>query len=150
MAGPTGKTFKLNLSKWRKKLDGKLDGLARQVSQAIAYRVVTLNMERALDTGFLAGSWQPSIGEPKVRMSPTADKSAGPVMADIALICAGMKAGDIFYMTNGAAYARRMEYGFVGPDSLGRVYNQAGRHFVRDGVAAAPEIVKQVAAELAG
>ena len=28
-------------------------------------------------------------------------------------------------------YARRVEYGFVGPDSLGRVYNQRAQPYLR-------------------
>lgn len=31
----------------------------------------------------------------------------------------------------GTAYAKRLEYGFVGTDSLGRVYDQAARPFAR-------------------
>ena len=33
-----------------------------------------------------------------------------------------------------AKYARRINYGFVGADSLGRVYNQAGNYFVEGAI----------------
>jgi hypothetical protein len=61
---------------------------------------------------------------------------------------ADMKAGDVFHMRNNAAYARRLEYGFVGPDSLGRVYNQAGRYYVSDTIKRWPLIVAAVAKDL--
>ncbi|MFD4120909.1 hypothetical protein ACFWQD_06315 [Alcaligenes faecalis] len=47
-----------------------------------------------------------------------------------------------------AVYARRMNYGFVGADSLGRVYNQAGNHFVEGAIAQWPQLVAQAAKEV--
>lgn len=38
--------------------------------------------------------------------------------------------GDTIYLGFQAAYARRVNYGFVGTDSLGRTYNQSGSNFV--------------------
>ena len=59
-----------------------------------------------------------------------------------------MKAGLVFWMTNNAAYARRIEYGFVGEDSLGREYNQKGRFFVRKNIKRAKQIVSQLVKDL--
>lgn len=47
-----------------------------------------------------------------------------------------------------AIYARRQNYGFVGADSLGRVYNQAGSYFVEGAIANWQQIVAKAAAEL--
>lgn len=41
-----------------------------------------------------------------------------------------MKLGDRASFVYHATYARRLNYGFVGADSLGRVYNQAGRFWI--------------------
>jgi hypothetical protein len=42
----------------------------------------------------------------------------------------GLDFGDTLYMGFQAVYAPRMNYGFVGTDSLGRQYNQSGHFFV--------------------
>lgn len=49
----------------------------------------------------------------------------------ISLAILNAELGDTIYLGFQAAYARRMEYGFVGEDSLGRKYNQQGNGFVR-------------------
>lgn len=41
-----------------------------------------------------------------------------------------LKLGDRVTMVYNAPYARRVEYGFVGYDSLGRYYNQRGRFWI--------------------
>ena len=49
-----------------------------------------------------------------------------------------------------ADYARRMEYGFVGQDSLGRYYNQRGFGYVRGAAIQWQDIVNRNAARIAG
>lgn len=56
---------------------------------------------------------------------------------------AGWSAGDVIEAGWTTDYARRMEYGFVGTDSLGRTYNQAGNFFVRNAVLEWPRIVAE-------
>jgi len=60
--------------------------------------------------------------------SLTVDGAEGPDAYVVAI--AGMRIGDYKRFGWTADHARRMEMGFVGTDSLGRTYNQAGRHFV--------------------
>lgn len=43
---------------------------------------------------------------------------------------AAYRVGDEIFVGWTANYARRMEYGFTGTDSLGRNYNQQGYHFL--------------------
>lgn len=136
-----GSQFKAALAAWADKVGEQADGLARAVCQETGFRVVK---NTPIDTGYLRGSWQPSIGA----IQTSAKAQVGDSMADVALICTGIKAGDVFYMTNNAAYARRIEYGFVGQDSLGRYYNQPPRYFVRDTVAKYDEIVTMSAQDL--
>lgn len=147
-AGKTPNDFKVNLGKWKKKLDGKLDALARQTVQEISYRVI---MATPVDLGFLRGSWQPSIGEgasPVVIGAATEDPTGAQSLAKIAALIPQIKTGEMFHMRNGAVYAMRIEYGFVGPDSLGRVYNQQGQFFVTGTVKQWPKIVEQVLKDL--
>lgn len=55
---------------------------------------------------------------------------------------------DDIYIGYQANYARRMNYGFVGQDSLGRTYNQSGFHFVEGVRARWPQIVAEQSAIL--
>ncbi|WP_395326934.1 hypothetical protein WBP06_09475 [Novosphingobium sp. BL-8H] len=63
---------------------------------------------------------------------------------------AGIKPGEMIYIGWQAAYSRRMNYGFIGEDSLGRTYNQTGYGFAEAAAAQWPEIVKRQAAKLRG
>ena len=54
--------------------------------------------------------------------------------SDPALVFHNLKVGETVYAGWSANYAMRQEFGFVGPDSLGRVYNQSGRAFLRSSV----------------
>jgi Bacteriophage HK97-gp10, putative tail-component len=81
-------------------------------------------------TGFLRSSWHVTInGEPAASIET-------------------LKIGDTFGYVNTAVYARRVEYGFVGTDSLGRHYNQPPRAFVRDTVARADVIAAETIARI--
>ena len=131
-----GGVFKLSLQKWAGGVKDKLEAIARQSCMELAERVVNAT---PVDTGFLRGSWQPSIGGPA---------SFGAQAETIAAVVSGLKLGEVFMMRNNAVYAMRIEYGFVGTDSLGRHYNQQGRYFVTQNVAAWPTIVADMAEQL--
>lgn len=94
-------------------------------------------------TGFLRASWWGSIGTP-------IENAGGGSVAQMNLVAAAIVPGDVYYAMNGAAYAKRVEYGFVGEDSLGRKYSQAPRAFVRGTVARAGDIADAAAARVAG
>lgn len=49
---------------------------------------------------------------------------------DVAAVILTLFLGDTAYLGFQAAYAARAEFGFVGADSLGRMYNQPGHGFV--------------------
>jgi hypothetical protein len=137
-----GKTFKANVTKWAKQFNVNLEGLARQSCYELSYRVI---LDTPVDVGFLRGSWQPSLNSP----SSASGGSGAPEVA-LSATLTGIKLGDTFWMTNNAAYALRLEYGFVGPDKLGRVYNQAGRYYVTSNMKKWDAIVQDVAKQLAG
>ena len=61
---------------------------------------------------------------------------------------AGYDVGDVMSFAWTAPHAMRMELGFTGTDSLGRTYNQAGRHFVGANARRFPEFVKERAKEV--
>ena len=65
-----------------------------------------------------------------------------------AVALAGYKLGDYMRFGWTAPHAMRMELGFSGTDSLGRTYNQAGRHFVGANAARFSEFVMKHALEV--
>lgn len=94
------------------------------------------------DTGNLAKSLLASTsGMPT---TSTAKFSGGNVGA----VTATLRIDQPIWLGYQARYARRMNYGFVGADSMGRVYNQAGNYFVEGAILQWPGIVRQVAREL--
>lgn len=71
-------------------------------------------------TGFLRNSAVASTAGPP-------DGDGG----DPTLVFSGIELGQTVWAGWTAAYALRMEHGFYGEDSLGRVYAQAGKGFMR-------------------
>lgn len=77
------------------------------------------------------------------------DQSEGPFPgSNVGLVTATLTADQPIWIGYQAVYARRMNYGFVGADSLGRVYNQSGYHFVEGAIAEWGNIVARAAKEL--
>jgi hypothetical protein len=83
-----------------------------------------------VDTGFLVGTSELRVGAMRLGGTPS---SAMP--PDFVAGLLGWKAGEDIEFVFTAPYARRMEYGFVGNDALGRMYNQGGRLFVTTAIA---------------
>lgn len=136
--------FTLALEKWQAKVGEQLGALARVATQDLCERVID---DTPIDTGFLVGNWQPSLNTPNAEVTgePTGNVYA---TSQIVATIPNLKAGDIFYYLNATAYARRIEFGFVGEDSLGRKYNQAGRYMVTKAIAAWEAIVNNAAGKL--
>lgn len=136
--------FRMGFTKWGAQTNEALDALARQTCFAIAEEV---HGTTPVDTGTLKGAWQPSLDKAVDAPSEGAAPSGGG-SAQITAVAAGVKAGSRFFMVNHLAYAKRIEFGFVGVDSLGRSYDQKGRYFVTTAVKRWPQIVAKVAASL--
>ncbi len=101
-----------------------------------------------ISTGFLRASILISREGPPISRAdgqPEAGK-AYPENGQVALVIAGAEIGETIYGAWSAAYAKRMEYGFVGTDSLGRQYNQVGFGFVAKAAQKWPEIVAEQSA----
>lgn len=134
------KVFMAKLDRWVKEQPQKIDGFARQVCFEISERVVD---KTPVDTGFLRGSWQPSIGEPSTDHQGSEDKAedakSSKAVAAVSLLIPQMKAGDHFYMVNNANYARFLEYG---------TSKIAPRYYVTDTVKQWQAICNKVAQEL--
>lgn len=90
-----------------------------------------------VDTGFLVNSSRASLDG-----VPTSESG------DPALVFEQMAVGQTVTVGWTAAYALRMEHGFVGEDSLGRTYAQQGNGFLRAEVQNWAFIVDEVTREV--
>lgn len=63
-------------------------------------------------------------------------------------ILGAMELGTVSFIGVTAAYGPRMEYGFVGTDSLGRVYNQSGFGFIEAETQAWAQTVAKAEAQI--
>jgi hypothetical protein len=70
--------------------------------------------------------------------------------SNVGVVIATLKLNQPIWLGYQAIYARRQNYGFVGADVLGRVFNQAGSHFLEGAIDAWPQIVAQAAKEIQG
>jgi hypothetical protein len=97
-----------------------------------------------IDTGNLRNSLQVStVSMPTVKDGEFSDPSGTNTLA-----IAGAEIGDTIWIGFQAAYARRLNYGFTGEDSLGRNYNQSGRFFVESKAAKWQKYVDDAAKEV--
>lgn len=130
--------FSADVSAWVNKVRAQADAAFR----AIAFDAVASVQEKTpVDTGFLRSNWTAvRAGDPE----PVAGRvpPAGVALSEA-------KVGDIIVIVNPTAYARRIEYGFVGEDSAGRHYNQQGVHMVGQTWAEMPQIAQRAIARLA-
>lgn len=132
-------------SKWAGASTAGLTALLRNSVQALAKEAATTipNGGRVpVKTGNLARSVVVDNKPPQV--------IEGLAKLDYSLGLAGIKPGDTIYIGWQAKYSRRLNYGFVGADSLGRVYNQSGYGFAEATAAKWPAIVAEQAAKLGG
>lgn len=133
-------SFAATISEWGRAEMDRAEAIFQDAAQTVANEVRTTVNEGGrlpIDTGNLRRSLMASTAEmPMVKPEQEVFAESG-----IEMVIAGAELGGTIYLGFQAAYAARMNYGFVGTDSLGRVYNQAGFGFV-DAVAQRwPQIV---------
>lgn len=129
-----GKTFTAELNAWARKVPGAMDALARQVSQQMSENVIA---STPVDTGFLRSSWQPSFGQPAAGQGAAGAQDKA--LTAVTMTVAGMKAGEVYYLTNNAEYAEHVEFGTT---------KMAGRFYVTDNVKRWPQVVASVTKDL--
>lgn len=107
-----------------------------------------------VDTGFLRASIVANLtGDipPATKPTLTKDGKAAPVAgytgAEVNLVIQGATLDKPITVAWTAVYAARVEFGFVGQDSLGRTFNQKGRAFLRLAAQNWPDIVAMVTKE---
>ena len=123
------------LDQWTKKTEKRIDAVLKDATQsvvAVAQQTKAKGGRMPVDTGNLRNSLQSSV----------AGGAMGEGASSYILVAAGMKGGDLATFTWTAEYARRVNNGFTGADSLGRNYSQVGAHFVEGAVDQWPAIVR--------
>ena len=120
---------------WRQSIDDLADTMNRTRSNGGRLPHLTGNLMRSL---LASTSAMPSTGGPNAKYTGQ----------DVGLVTAGLQLDQTVWLGYQAIYARRMNYGFVGQDSLGRTYNQAGAHFVEGAIADWPNIVRMAVSKI--
>lgn len=142
-------SFAAQVSEWCQQVEGAAEAVFQTAAQTVANEVRTAVAEGGrmpVKTGNLRRSLMASTSAmPTIKPEQTTFSDSG-----VELVIAGAELGSTVYLGFQAAYAARMNYGFVGEDSLGRVYNQTGFGFV-DAVAQRwPAIVAAAEAKVRG
>jgi hypothetical protein len=131
--------FGADVTAWIVKAGARAD----QVFKAIAFdAVVAVQNRTPVDTGYLRSNW---TAMRQGDSEPVAGRVPPPGVAIYAA-----KVGEILVIINPVVYARRIEFGFVGEDKLGRRYNQPGRHMVAQTIADMPAIAQAALTRVTG
>ena len=131
--------FTLQVDQWVE----KAGRLAAQAFQAVALDAVAdVKMRTPVVTGFLRANWALLRNNDPM---PIPGRVPEPEA-----VAAQLQLGDRLVIANPVIYARRVEYGFVGTDSLGRHYNQKGRGMMEQTMAHLPQIAERAVARVTG
>ncbi len=144
-------SFAAQVSEWVKQEKEREAAVLRTAAQMVANDVRIAREaggRMPVDTGNLKNSLMAST-----TAMPTVDqgeKEYPDNTGEIELIIAGLSIGETLYLGFQAAYGPRMNYGFVGTDSLGRLYNQQGFGFVDAAAQDWPQTVRRAEEQVRG
>lgn len=133
-----GVDFAVSVRRWVEQAKGRAQDAFQATAMDAAGRVKELT---PVKTGYLRANW--------VDLTSLSALPKPSMAATIGGSIRNAKLGDTIYVVNPVAYARRIEYGFVGEDSLGRRFNQHGRGMVAQTVTELPAIAQRAAARYA-
>lgn len=137
--------FASQVDEWVQQTEKRINAVFRMSTQRI---IQVMQEDVPYRDGFLRASLVVLVNKPP----PVADKKAEGAstawnIAEVQLAIAGAVNGDRIVSAYTMEYARRLEYGFTGTDSLGRSYRQAPRGWVRKASSRWKEIVAEVTEE---
>jgi len=138
-------SFAEAVGSWASATERRLSAVHKKAIEKLAMEMTRTRAEGGnvpVDTGNLYRSLLASTtAMPKTAEAPFAGSNAPSVIATLRL-------NDTLWLGFQAKYARRINFGFVGADALGRVYNQQGAHFVERAIAMWPQIVREAVEEV--
>ncbi|NTE87198.1 hypothetical protein [Agrobacterium rubi] len=144
-----GLSFAAQVSEWAQAEKEREEAVFQIAAQMVADEVretVPEGGNLPIDLGNLRRSLMAST----TAMPPVVEGQETFTDGGVEMIIAGAELGGTIYLGFQAAYAMRMEYGFVGQDSLGRNYNQAGFGFVGRTSQRWPQLVAEAEAKVRG
>lgn len=141
------KSFSATIGKWAAETKERTTAVRRRAIELLGDEMTKTKPQGGrvpFQTGNLARSILASTtGMPRTAEGPFAGSNVGAVVATLT-------DNQPLWIGYQANYARRRNFGFVGADSLGRVYNESGDHFVEGAIAEWPQIVARAVAEVKG
>lgn len=139
------KSFADAVGAWAAKSEARLQATRNRAIVLLGEEMAKTNKEGGrvpFDTGNLARSL---VASSEAMPKTSEAKAAG---SNVGLVAALLPLNKAIWLGYTAIYARRMNYGYVGADVLGRVYSQQGAYFVEGAIAEWPRIVAQAAREV--
>jgi len=140
------KTFAAEVEAWVRETKERIEAVFHIAAEDLAEEIIA---KSPVDTGFLRHSFQASGSQMPVIRADAKPAEGAKYAVDsgpINLVISNVPLGKTIYLGFVAAYALRLEYGFVGQDSLGRNYNQSGVGMVRLAAQNWPWIVAEATA----
>lgn len=140
-------SFAQSVGRWASQSEARITSVRNRAIELLAE-----DMSNTIPNGgrvpFQTGNLARSILASTQGMPKTSDAQFSG--SNVGLVTATLAADQPIWIGYQAAYARRLEAGFVGADALGRVYNQQGYHFVSGAIADWKNIVARAVKELSG
>ena len=141
------KSFSQVVDDWASQTEERIDAVHARSVELLGEEMAKTRNEGGR-VPFLTGNLARSVLASKTGMPNVSD---GPFEgSNVGLVAATLKARETVWLGYQAKYAPRRNYGYVGSDSLGRVYNQQGAYFIDHAVANWPSIVSKAIKEVRG
>lgn len=132
--------FAATVLKWTQKAkENTLEALIQTI-QGVNYEII---INWPVESGYSQGQWVARIN------GGNQSRAGGATLVAVNQLAKRLQLGDSYQLINLSEYGARLEYGFVGQDSLGRVYNQQGKYIVRRAIQRIPVIAKTIIDSLA-
>lgn len=132
MGSPVAEGFAVSVERWVAMAKSQATEAFREIGLAAAW---TVKEHTPVVTGNLRANWVDLLNDAATPV-PGGAPPVGMAIAQAQL-------GDVIHIVNPVPYALRVEFGFVGTDSLGRHYNQPGRGMVAQTLAEMPQIAEE-------
>lgn len=138
-------TFSQQIGAWASATEQRIDAVHKRSLEKLSMEMTRTKAEGGtvpFQTGNLSRSLTASTsGMPKTSTQPSSGSNATAVIATL-------RPGQAIFLGYTAGYARRRNYGYVGADALGRVYNEEGDHFVERAIGMWDQLVFQAVQEV--
>lgn len=139
------RSFAETVENWASATERRLAAVHKRSLEKLAVEMTRTKAEGG-NVPFQTGNLYRSLVASTTGMPKTSDTI--PAGSAVPAVIATIRPDQDMYFGFTARYARRQNYGFVGADSLGRVYNLQGNHFIERAVAMWPQIVREAVEEV--